>query len=153
MPQANVWYCGHCRHGPHNCTIDANCVKCGRRIDQYATYEVATSRATASPAQQNGYSTRTRQSPAAPSGVYSSYPYSSSSSGYVSMQPSHTPNATNAHHAAPSYSSYPSGPVPTNFGPRVNWYCCNCGDGPKTIATESMCVGCHHRRCSYCKTA
>lgn len=30
------------------------------------------------------------------------------------------------------------------------WFCCGCGDGPKSIKNEIRCRDCHHNRCSNC---
>jgi len=38
MTRIQVWYCGHCDHGPHTSTIDKSCVNCGRREDEYTQF-------------------------------------------------------------------------------------------------------------------
>lgn len=149
MSSHTNWYCGHCDHGPMRVPIDQHCVNCYRQIDEYARYErVGTPR------------TSSRELPPAqhpePSTI-EGFPSDSvklESSTAVTSQGEMPTDSNHHRRRRPTGDHFDSRGLGRFYCPvaaSTKWYCCQCGDGPKNISVEPMCVGCQHPMCSSCR--
>lgn len=144
------WFCGHCNHGPMKVGIDEHCTSCHRQRDSYATYQSPFACCITTPTPGMWLSTAGNLAHSHDQ----DYPKATSSMTSVFLAATDEQNC-----GVPSYypallnSAFDTINKPTTFGPPTTWYCSSCGDGPKNLATEVICVSCGHRYSRVCCTA
>ena len=145
MPSVWLWRCGHCGWEPMTKGLELHCGSCGRREDGYATYYIATNKA--SHCYRESTDLIGFQSNSIIGSHATSYPPETigghtGSEGYRAVIREQT---TRYNVSAPS-------PVyqPFTYGPPQWWWCCQCKDGPKSTSHQPRCVICQHNACSYC---
>ena len=130
------FYCCYCRFGPMLWELYKACISCGHQScsDCVAEATESTCLLTASEPEPTALLTG-----------------ASSTTDNAIMQQSSTTSLTTFCRDNPSqtntiYETF-SNHTPTDG--EFYWYCCNCGDGPKTITINAGCW-CGHWRCSGC---
>lgn len=131
------YYCCYCRFGPMSWELHKACVGCGHHTCSGCVAEAmeSTFLLTASEPEPTALLTG-----------------ASSTTNNAIIQQSSTTSLTTFCRDNPSqpntiYETFSNQALTDG---ETYWYCCDCGDGPKTTANNPACCMCHHQRCTDC---
>ena len=146
MPRPSRWYCGHCAKGPMTIGIDEYCCWCHRQRDAYSTSDTREmSRSSCVEASSSAHEVVDNP----PSGGALAPPLETFCSFNHALE-SHHQGGFDGPAAVYQSASAPAQMTPLTFGGKTYWYCCQCHDGPQSIAINGACQQCGHPYCSYC---
>ena len=131
------FYCCSCKFGPMSLALHSSCINCGHYGCSYCVAEAveSTSLPTTSEPEPTALLTG-----------------ASSTTDDAIIQPSSTASLTIFRRDNPSQTNiiHETFSNPALTDGETLWYCCGCGDGPKTTANNPACCMCEHRRCIHC---
>lgn len=136
---AKRYYCCNCSFGPLSVAVDAACVrcqhwKCSGCCDEFDTIANLTVGATVSE----------------PEPTTLLMCASSNSDGSIQPSPAASLTAFCRDNLSQANIIHETFSNDTPSDGEVYWYCCSCGDGPKTTTINPGCI-CGHWRCSGCR--
>ncbi|KAF2398095.1 hypothetical protein EJ06DRAFT_123030 [Trichodelitschia bisporula] len=156
----NAYYCCGCRTGPYHIAYYSRCLGCEQAPCEYCTWVTIPDKTqygkspesviVSSPLSLYMASTTSTLPDSLTS--YGTIPNTGSQGGrYGSFSPSAGNPSTK--HTPPEDSPDDLLGGPSLIQQRSDvWYCCDCGDGPVSVALHAACVGCDHHRCMGCKS-
>ena len=132
-PDAVLWYCCGCGFGPMDQALYVACINCDHRGCSNCS--------SGSPSKQESHTSDNRQLQAETNIMSASWCV-------APLDDNANPSDTSA--LCLTVADLTSHVSEYFLERDIKWYCCKCGDGPKSSSLQPSCIGCGHIRCSGC---